>query len=146
MTQRIDTAAVAPRGEAAMEALEAYVEGCGLDHALLELVKMRVSQINGCAYCLAMHGRLARRHGVPEAKLDTLAAWRESPAFDEREKAALAWSEAVTDIAMGVPDEVYTLVRRAFAEKEIVDLTWAVIAINGWNRTMVAFRVPPEVG
>jgi len=146
MTQRIDTATVAPGGEAAMEGLEAYVEGCGLDHGLLELVKMRVSQINGCAYCLAMHGRLARRDGVAEAKLDTLAAWRESPAFDEREKAALAWSEAVTDIAMGVPDEVYTLVRRAFAEHEIVDLTWAVIAINGWNRAMVAFRVPPEVG
>lgn len=142
MTERIDHAATAPGGEQAMMALETYVEGCALDTALLELVKLRVSQINGCAYCLAMHGRIARDLGVGGIKLDTLAAWRESSAFDAREKAALAWAEAVTDVAMGVPDDVYDVVRGHFDAKGLVDLTWAIIAINGWNRAMVAFRVP----
>lgn len=142
MTRRIDHEAVAPGGGQAMEALEAYVESCGLDHGLLELVKMRVSQINGCAYCLAMHAPLARRHGVRQQQLDTLAAWRESPAFDDRAKAALLWAESVTEVAMGISDADFAVVRAHFTDKQIVDLTWAVIAINGWNRAMTAFREP----
>jgi AhpD family alkylhydroperoxidase len=146
MTQRIDYESVTPDGVRAMEALEAYVQGCGLDHGLLELVKMRVSQINGCAFCLAMHGPLARRHGVTQRQLDTLAAWRESPLFDARAKAALRWAESVTHVTKGIPDEDFAPMRAHFTEREIADLTWAVIVINGWNRVTIAFREPVAQG
>ena len=129
-----------------MAGLQAYVNQSGLESRLLELVKIRASQINGCAFCLAMHVRDARAQGEREERLDLLPAWREAPLYTARERAALAWTEAVTLIADGhVSDAVYEAARQEFGEKELVDLTYAVIAINGWNRLAIAFRKPPEV-
>jgi AhpD family alkylhydroperoxidase len=144
MGPRLIFETLAPRGEAAMTALHDYLEGCGLPKAILELVYVRASQINACAYCLAMHAPLAREAGVDQAKLDALPAWREHPAFDARERAALAWTEAVTLASeRDAGDALWAEVRRHFAEKEAVDLTLAIVGINGWNRLMTAFRVPP---
>jgi AhpD family alkylhydroperoxidase len=143
MNQRLDYREAAPQGIAALRALQGYVDQCGLEHALLELVKTRASQINGCAFCLDMHTKDARAAGESEQRLYTLSAWHETPFFSERERAALAWTEAVTGIAKGaIDDALYEEVRRQFSEKEIVDLTLAVIAINGWNRLAIPFRVP----
>ena len=129
-----------------MAGLQAYVNRSGLEPALLELVKIRASQINGCAFCLAMHMRDARQLGEGEERLDLLPAWREAPLYTARERAALAWTEAVTLITDGhVPATLYETVRQEFGEKELVDLTYAVVAINGWNRLAIAFRKPPEV-
>ncbi len=143
MTRRIDYRTEAPEGFAAMRGLEDYVRRCGLPRKLLELVRIRVSQINGCAHCLDMHSKDARAIGESEQRLHVLAAWREAPFFDERERAALEWSEAVTRLfEAGVDDELYERVRRQFTERELVDLTFAVIAINGWNRLAIPFRAP----
>jgi AhpD family alkylhydroperoxidase len=132
---------VAPDSIKAMWGLESYVRNCGLEPSLLELVKTRASQINGCAYCLDMHTKDARAKGETEQRLYTLAAWHEAPFFSERERAAMAWTEAVTRIAdTHVPDDVYELARKHFAEKELVDLTLAIVAINGWNRLAISFR------
>ena len=141
MKQRIDYKKVAPEAYKAMQGIEAYVRGSGLEHPLLELVKTRVSQINGCAYCLDMHTKEARAAGETEQRLHLLAAWREAPFYSDRERAALAWAEAVTQISTnGVPDELYAEVRRHFDEKALVDLTLAIVGINGWNRLAVSFR------
>src|SRR3954447_1472539 len=121
-----------------MYAIGAHVAASGLEEGLVELVKTRVSQINGCAYCLDMHTKDARAAGETEQRLYALGAWRETPFFSERERAALTWAEAVTRIGEGVPDELYAEVRREFDEKELVDLTWAVVAINGWNRIAIS--------
>ncbi len=138
---RVEYAKVAPGAVHAMLGLESYVHACGLESALLDLVRTRASQINGCAYCLDMHTKDARAGGESEQRLYTLPAWRETPFFSERERAALAWTEAVTEIAGShTPDELYEEVRRHFTEKELVDLTMAVVAINGWNRLSIAFR------
>lgn len=146
MTARIDANRLAPEGRQAMAALQAYVNRSGLESALLELVKIRASQINGCAFCLAMHVRDARAQGEREERLHLLPAWREAPLYTAREQAALAWTEAVTLVTDGhVPDAVYEAARQEFGEKELVDLTYAVVAINGWNRLAIAFRKPPEV-
>ena len=146
MTSRLDANRLAPDGRQAMAVLQAYVNRSGIEPALLELVKIRASQINGCAFCLAMHVRDARRQGEREARLDLLPAWREAPLYTARERAALAWTEAVTLIADGhVPNAVYEATQREFGDKELVDLTYAVVAINGWNRLAIAFRKPPEV-
>lgn len=127
-----------------MMALEKYVAQSGLERPLIELVKLRASQINGCAYCIDMHTKDARAAGESEQRLYALAAWQETPFYTERERAALAWTEAVTLIAAGpVPDEVYEQARAQFSEKDLVDLTMAVIAINGWNRLAVSFRTVP---
>ncbi len=127
-----------------MMALEKYVAQSGLERPLIELVKLRASQINGCAYCIDMHTKDARAAGESEQRLYALTAWRETPFYSERERAALAWTEAVTLIADGhVPDEVYEQARTQFSEKELVDLTMAVIAINGWNRLAISFRTVP---
>lgn len=143
MTQRIDYRGAAPDGFAAMRGLEGYVRRCGLPRALLELVRMRVSQINGCAYCLDMHSKDARANGETEQRLYVLPAWRETTFYDERERAALEWTEAVTRISEGgVQNEAYERARQQFSEKELVDLTLAVIAINGWNRLAIAFSAP----
>ena len=124
-----------------MAGLQAYVDQSGLERSLLELVKIRASQINGCAFCLVMHTNEARQHGETDDRMHLLNAWREAPVFSERERAALAWAEAVTLVAEGhVPDEVYEQARKQFSEKELVDLTLAVVAINGWNR--LCHRVP----
>lgn len=143
MQRKIDYRKAAPDGFAAMRGLESYVRSCGLPRKLIELVKTRASQINGCAYCLDMHSKDARAAGETEQRLYVLQAWREAPFYDERERAALEWTEAVTRIADGaVSDELYDLVRRQFSEKELVDLTLAVIVINGWNRLAIPFRAP----
>jgi len=141
MTDRVDYKKASPGAYQAMLALEAHIHECGLEAALLELVKLRVSQVNGCAFCLAMHARLARRAGVDPDRLDTIAAWRESPYFSERERQALAWAEAVTALGPeGVSDAAYAAAHAAFEDKELVDLTLAVVAINGWNRLAIAFH------
>jgi AhpD family alkylhydroperoxidase len=123
-------------------ALGAQAAAAGLEPALLELVKLRASQLNGCAYCLDMHSKDARAAGETEQRLHLLAAWRETSLYTERERAALAWTEAVTLVAEGhVPDDVYAEVSARFSEPEVVALTLAVVAINGFNRLNVAFRV-----
>jgi AhpD family alkylhydroperoxidase len=127
----------------ALYGLENYLAGCGLEHALLELVKTRASQINGCAYCIDMHTKDARAAGETEQRLYALTAWRETPFFTERERAALAWTEAVTRIGDGVPDDLFEEARKQFSEKELVDLTWAVAAINAWNRVAISARGVP---
>ncbi len=143
MEQRLDYMKAAPQGIAALRNLQAYVDSCGLEHSLLELVKTRASQINGCAYCLDMHTKDARAEGESEQRLHVLPAWREAPFYSDRERAALAWAEALTRIASGpIEDDLYAEVRGQFSEKEIADLTLAVIAINGWNRLAIPFRTP----
>ena len=144
MPARIDYPKVAPQAYMAMRGLEAYVRQSGLDPRLLELVKARASQINGCAYCIDMHTKDARAHGETEQRLYALAAWREAPFFSERERAALAWTEVVTLIADGpIEEEDYEDVRQHFDEKALVDLTLAIVAINGWNRLAIAFATVP---
>ncbi len=144
MTQRIDYKKAAPEAYKAMLAVETCVRHSGLEQSLLELVKTRVSQINGCAYCLDMHTKEARAAGETEQRLYGLAAWRETPFYSDRERAALAWAEAVTKISThDTPDDLYADVRRQFDEKALVDLTLAIIAINGWNRLAISFRTPP---
>ena len=141
MKQRIDYKKVAPEAYKAMLSIEAYVRGSGLDHSLLELVKTRVSQINGCAHCLDMHTKEARAAGETEQRLYLLPAWREAPFYSDRERAALVWAAALTQISTNdVPDELYAEVRCHFDEKALVDLTLAIIGINGWNRLAVPFR------
>jgi len=127
-----------------MLALEGYLDRCGLERSLTELVKLRASQINGCAYCIDMHTKDARAAGETEQRLYLLDAWRESPFYSPRERAALAWTESVTRVSeTHVPDEVYDEARQRFSEKELVDLNWVVVAINAWNRLAIPFRTPP---
>jgi AhpD family alkylhydroperoxidase len=141
---RIDAHEAAPEAYEAMLALERYLDRCGLERSLIELVKLRASQINGCAYCIDMHTKDARAAGETEQRLYLLDAWRESPFYSPRERAALAWTEAVTRVSeTHVPDEVYEEARQHFSEKELVDLNWVVVAINAWNRLQISFRVPP---
>ena len=130
MKSRVDVAKVLlPKAMQALYPTAKYVNSCGLDHRLLELVKMRTSQLNGCAYCIDMHSKDARAAGETEQRLYLLDAWRETPLYTERERAALAWTEAVTRVADGhVPDEVYASARDHFSEEELVNLTIAVIA------------------
>jgi AhpD family alkylhydroperoxidase len=144
LRQRIEYARTVPGGYRAMLALNEFVETCGLEHSLLELVKIRASQMNGCAYCLDMHTIDARAAGETEQRIYLLDAWREAPFYSDRERAALAWTEALTLVGeTHVPDEVYDEARRHFSEEELVKLTWAVVVINGWNRLAVAFRSQP---
>ena len=141
MSARIDHTKAAPGAVQAMMGLEKYVHNSGLEASLLKLVKMRASQINGCAFCLDMHSKDARADGETEQRLYLLNAWREAPFYSARERAALAWTEAVTLIADGhVPDEVFQEARQHFSEQELVNLTLAVVAINGWNRLLISFR------
>jgi AhpD family alkylhydroperoxidase len=144
MTQRIDYARVAPEALKPQYAMEAYVRRSSVDHQLLHLVKLRASYINGCAYCVDMHTQDARAAGETEQRLYAIPVWRETPFFAPRERAALAWTEALTEVGRtGVPDAVYDEARAHFSETELVDLTMAVVVINGWNRLAVAFRTPP---
>jgi AhpD family alkylhydroperoxidase len=143
MNRRLDYKLASPAAFNAMLQLEQQVRGSGLEESLLELVKTRASQINGCAWCLDMHTKDARARGETEQRLYLLSAWREASCYSGRERAALAWTEAVTLIAAGeTPDAVYAEARAHFDEKALVDLTLAIIAINGWNRLNVAFRTP----
>lgn len=144
MQPRMDYAKTAPDGYKAMVTLEQYVRDSGLEPSLLELVKTRASQINGCAFCLDMHTKDARAGGETEQRLYALSAWHETPFFNERERAALAWTETVTRISeTHVPDGAYESVRKHFTEKELADLTLAIVAINGWNRLAISFRTVP---
>jgi len=144
MQPTIDYQKAAPEGVAVMVALESYVRGCGLDASMLELVRARASQLNDCAYCLDMHTKDARAGGESEQRLYTLSAWRETPFFSERERAALAWTEALTRLSgAGVPEDDYQLARQQFTEKELVDLSLAIVAINGWNRLAIPFHTVP---
>lgn len=144
MGKRPDYRKVAPEVLAAMRALQESVAAPELGSRLLELVKIRASQINGCAFCLDLHAREARKLGEAEQRIYQLDAWPDSPLYTQRERAALAWTEAVTCIAPEtVDDELYTQARGQFTERELVFLTLAIVAINGWNRLNIAFRTPP---
>ncbi|HEY2378792.1 MAG TPA: carboxymuconolactone decarboxylase family protein [Gemmatimonadaceae bacterium] len=140
-TERIDATRVAPEAYRAMLSLESYVKKSGLEPKLMNLVKLRASYINGCAYCVDMHTKDARHDGETEQRLYAITVWRETPFFTDRERAALAWAEAVTEIwKAGVSDELYEVARSQFSEKELVDLTMAVVTINGWNRLAIPFH------
>ena len=141
MKPRMDYRKAAPEAFKAMLELEAGVHRGTLEKSLIELVKMRASQINGCGYCLDMHSKDARAAGETEQRLYVLPAWREAPFYSARERAALAWTEAVTQVATNdLSDALYAQVREQFDEKGLVELTLAIIAINGWNRMAIAFR------
>src|SRR3954466_9253263 len=141
MKARLNPYAAAPETMKAVAAIEPVIAATGIEPSLIELVKTRASQINGCAYCLHMHTRDARAKGESEERLYVLAAWRESPLYTERERAALAWTEAVTLVSQsGVPDDVYDEASRVFSKTELVNLTVAVAAINAWNRIAISFR------
>ena len=141
MKPRIDARRVNPKVRQHMLAINGHLHGSSLGNRLLHLVEMRASQINGCAQCLDMHSQDARAEGESEQRLYTLNAWRETPFFDDRERAALEWTEAVTLVAdTHVPDEVYERVKQQFSEQELIDLTLAVTQINTWNRLNIAFR------
>jgi AhpD family alkylhydroperoxidase len=147
MEARIDYSKAGPHALKAMLALQAAVNATGLESTLQELIKLRVSQINGCAYCIDMHFREATAKGEKPERLYLLDAWRESPVYTDRERAALAWAEAVTLVSQThVPDDVFRETRQHFSEEELVSLTLAVVAINGWNRFSIGFRVPPALG
>lgn len=142
---RVDYYKLAPGAIRALSAIEQYLRASTLEPALIELVKVRASLMNGCAYCVDIHTKDARAKGETEQRLYAVAVWRETPFFNTRERAALAWTEVITEIGRsGVGDAPYEDARAQFTEKELVDLTFAVIAINAWNRLGVAFQ--PEVG
>lgn len=144
MQPRIDYRKYAQQPLQSMLALEKYISESGLDPKLVHLVKMRASQINGCAYCLDMHSLDARAEGESEQRLYTLDAWRETPFFTDRERAALAWTEALTLIShTHAPDDVYDEMKKQFSEKEIVDLTFVIGTINLWNRLAISLRAVP---
>jgi AhpD family alkylhydroperoxidase len=143
MKSRIDLTQ-SPAALQGMFGLERQIRQAGFEHGLLDLVRMRASQINGCAYCLDMHSKDARAAGETEQRLYGLNAWRETPYYTDRERAALEWTEALTLVAEShVPDEVYERVRAQFSEAEIVNLSLAVVQINGWNRLAIATRAVP---
>lgn len=144
MSKRLDYAAAAPEVRQIMLEFWRKVEDIGLDHKLLHLVYMRASQINGCAFCIDMHAKDMRAAGESEAKVYMLDAWRESPLYDAKERAALAWTEAVTILPnREVSDEVYALALTQFSEADLARLTLAIVEINCWNRLNIAFRAPP---
>src|SRR6187455_1241048 len=144
MKARIDLMHVTPGVIQAMLGLERQVRQAGFDHGLLDLVRMRASQINGCAYCLDMHSKDARANGETEQRLYGLEAWRETPYYSDRERAALEWTEALTLVAeTHAPDAVYERVRAQFSENELAHLTLAIVSINGWNRLNIAARTVP---
>jgi AhpD family alkylhydroperoxidase len=145
MEPRLDFYKASPEAIQLMRAFSAGTEKLGLEKPLLELVKLRASQINGCAFCVDMHAADARKGGETERRLYAVSAWRETPFFTPRERAALAWTEAVTSIAAGgAPDDAHAALAAQFTEKERMDLTLAIAAINGWNRLAIAFRHMPQ--
>ena len=144
MQSRINFSKVAPGALRAMFGLEQYVNNSGLEPSLLDLIKTRASQLNGCAYCIDMHTKDARAHGEGEQRLYALSVWRATPFYSERERAALDWTEAITLIGQThAPDDVFAAARAQFSEEELVNLTVAIIAINGWNRLATGFRETP---
>ena len=146
MKPRMNFQQAAPETIKALMALETQVQASGLEQSLIELVKTRASQINGCAFCINMHTQDARKHGETEQRLYLLDAWREALVYSDRERAALAWTEAVTLIAKThAPDDVYDEVRKHFSEAETVNLTMLIATINAWNRLAISFRAVPPV-
>jgi AhpD family alkylhydroperoxidase len=144
MSARIDYRRLSPDAMRAMAALERFTLASGLDPALVELVRLRASYLNGCAYCVDVHTKDARAAGETEQRLYAIPVWRETPFFTAKERAALAWTESVTDVGhTGVPDTVYEQAREEFSDSELVALTMVVIAINGWTRLAVSFRTEP---
>lgn len=144
MTKRIDFSRVGHGAYRAMAALEQHVQQSGLEKPLIELVKLRASYVNGCAYCIDMHTKDARAEGETEQRIYAVPVWHETPFFTPRERAALLWTETVTNISQrGVPDDVYAAARKEFGEEELVELTMVVIAINGWNRLAIGFASEP---
>ncbi len=144
MEARMDFRKASPLGAKALGHLHAFIRECGLEHKLLELVKLRASQINGCAHCIDMHAKELRAAGESEQRVYLLGAWRETELYSERERAALAWTEAVTLVADGhVADDVFAEARSQFSEQELANLTLAIVAINGANRLNIAFRTVP---
>lgn len=144
MKERLNYSKIAPHAIAPLLELEKYIAGSRLERSLYELVKTRASQLNGCAYCLDMHTKDARKAGETEQRLYALSAWRETPFYTQRERAALAWTEALTLISDNeVSDSLYRATREHFNEEEIIILTMAIIAINGWNRLAISFRTVP---
>ena len=144
MEARLNAKEISPAGMRAMGALHAFVHDCGLEFTLLELVKLRASQINGCAFCMDMHAKELRAAGESEQRVYLVSAWRESPQYSTRERAALAWTEALTPVTEGnVPDSDWEAVRLHFDETEVVNLTLAIVAISGANRVNIAFRTVP---
>ena len=145
MSDRLDLYSTNPPAIKAMIALEEYVRRSGLEYSLAELVRLRASQINGCAYCIDMHVTDARKEGETERRLATVSAWRETRFFTDRERAALAWTESVTLVSQDhVPDAVWQEVHPHFTPEELVDLTLLIVTINGWNRLAIAFRKLPD--
>ncbi|HEX9465689.1 MAG TPA: carboxymuconolactone decarboxylase family protein [Alphaproteobacteria bacterium] len=146
MQARLNLAQAAPDAVKAMRALSGFSKESGLEKSLIELINIRASQLNGCAFCLNMHTREARAAGESDERLHLVAAWRDAPVFSERERAALAWTEALTRLSPdGVADEIYDATRRHFSEAEMVKLSLGVAVINSWNRLMIGFRVPAQV-
>jgi AhpD family alkylhydroperoxidase len=146
MKPRMNFYQAAPDTIKALIALENQIQSSSLEQSLIELVKTRASQINGCAYCINMHTQDARKHGETEQRLYLLNAWREAPAYTDRERAALAWTEAVTLISETyAPDDVYNDVRAHFSDAEAVNLTMLIATINAWNRLSIAFRAVPPI-
>lgn len=146
MKPRLNPYKTAPDAINAMRGLEDYARNCGLEYSLIELVKTRASQINGCAFCIQMHTQDALKAGESQERLFLLDAWREAPIYSEREQAALAWTEALTRVAdTHAPDDVYEALMAQFTEEESVKLTLLIVAINGWNRIAIGFRSLPEV-
>jgi AhpD family alkylhydroperoxidase len=144
MEARLDYSRLSPALFRSYLALNNAAASAGLEPSLLELVKMRASQINGCAYCIDMHSIDARANGESEQRLYLLNAWREAPFYTDRERAALAWTEALTLVSEShMPDDLYEETRRHFSEEELVNLSWAIVVINGWNRISIAFRSQP---
>jgi AhpD family alkylhydroperoxidase len=144
MEERIHYAKVSPLAYHAMLGLEKYLHDCGLEEGLLHLIKMRASQINGCAYCIDMHSKDLRALGETEQRIYSLDAWAECPYYSDRERAALAWTDAVTRVSeTHVPDEIYDEVKKQFNEKELADLTFAIATINAWNRLAISGRTTP---
>ena len=144
MQSRLELQKVAPEALRVMLGFQTQVNNFGLEPALVELVKIRASQINGCAYCIDMHTKDARANGESEQRIYALPAWRETPFFTDRERAALEWTEALTLVANShAPDEIYQQVRERFTDEELVALTMAIVAINSWNRISIGFRAVP---
>jgi AhpD family alkylhydroperoxidase len=143
MQARLNYPVLAPEPLRRQMAMEGYLAQSGLDPTIKHLVKIRASQINGCAYCIDMHTKDARAEGETEQRIYALNAWRETPFYSEKERAALAWTETVTHISGGVSEEAYDQIREHFDEKELVDLTWAIASINAWNRIAISFRSVP---
>lgn len=145
MESRIDYRQVAPEGQKGFLRIHRYISECGLEESLVHLVYLRVSQINGCAFCVDMHARDALRCGVSQRRLNAVVTWEESPFFSARERAAFAWAESLTLVAQThAPDDAYRAAKAQFSDRELADLSYAVALMNAFNRLAVGFRRPPE--